>query len=374
MKKNQMKKSMALLLAAVMFVSSGCGANTAKKEDAPKDQIEVVEKQDAGKVTFTDDLGREVTVERPKRVACLISSFSDIWYQAGGVDQIVAATSATWKYLDLPLKEDVVDLGSTKELNMEQLIASEPDFVLASCGTDRNVELEKSFEQLGLNVAYFNVDNLEDYLRVLKICTDITGCVDNYKKNGTVELEKSFEQLGLNVAYFNVDNLEDYLRVLKICTDITGCVDNYKKNGTDVEKQVEEVRKRVDGSKPSVLYVRATGSSCKVKNSEESVLGEMLADLDCVNIADQDGSLLEQLSMEKIVELDPEYIFVVLQSAKPNEAETMLENTLLRNVGGFGLRQHCRSRRKFIRTAQYGEDCGVRSGVYLCCTAERETK
>ena len=192
MKKNQMKKSMALLLAAVMLVSGGCGANTAKKEEAPKAQIEVVEKQDAGKVTFTDDLGREVTVERPKRVACLISSFSDIWYQAGGVDQIVAATSATWKYLDLPLKEDVVDLGSTKELNMEQLIASEPDFVLASCGTDRNVELEKSFEQLGLNVAYFNVDNLEDYLRVLKICTDITGCVDNYKKNGT-DVEKQVE-------------------------------------------------------------------------------------------------------------------------------------------------------------------------------------
>lgn len=284
MKKKQIRKYIALLLAAVLFTASGCGAKTEKKEEPSKELVEMEEKKESGKVTFTDDLGREVTVEQPKRVACLISSFSDIWYQAGGVDQIVAATSATWKYLDLPLKEDVVDLGSTKELNMEQLIASEPDFVLASCGTDRNVELEKTFEQLGLNVAYFNVDNLEDYLRVLKICTDITGCVDNYKKNGT-----------------------------------------------DVEKQVEKVRKRVDGSKPSVLYVRATGSSCKVKNSEESVLGELLADLDCVNIADQDGSLLEQLSMEKIVELDPKYIFVVLQSAEPNEAEEMLEKTLLSN-------------------------------------------
>lgn len=284
MKKKPMKKYMALLLSVVMLASSGCGANTEKKEETTEEQIEAVEEKNNGRVTFTDDLGHEVTVENPKRVACLISSFSDIWYQAGGVDRIVAATSATWKYLDLPLKEDVVDLGSTKELNMEQLIASEPDFVLASCGTDRNVELEASFEKLGLNVAYFDVDNLEDYLRVLKICTDITGCVDNYKKNGI-----------------------------------------------DVEKQVEEVRNRVDGSKPSVLYVRATGSSCKVKNSEESVLGEMLADLDCVNIADQDGSLLEQLSMEKIVELDPEYIFVVLQSAEPKEAETMLENTLLSN-------------------------------------------
>lgn len=284
MKKKQIRKYIALLLAAVLFTASGCGAKTEKKEEPSKELVEMKEEKESGKVTFTDDLGREVTVEQPKRVACLISSFSDIWYQAGGVDQIVAATSATWKYLDLPLKEDVVDLGSTKELNMEQLIASEPDFVLASCGTDRNVELEKTFEQLGLNVAYFNVDNLQDYLRVLKICTDITGCVDNYKKNGT-----------------------------------------------DVEKQVEKVGKRVDGSKPSVLYVRATGSSCKVKNSEESVLGEMLADLDCVNIADQDGSLLEQLSMEKIVELDPKYIFVVLQSAEPNEAEEMLEKTLLSN-------------------------------------------
>lgn len=95
-------------------------------------------------VTFTDDLGREVTVNRPKRVATLISSFADIWYLAGGVEQIVAATNATWTYFDLPLREDVVNLGATKELNVEQLIACEPDLILASAGTDRNVELEAS--------------------------------------------------------------------------------------------------------------------------------------------------------------------------------------------------------------------------------------
>lgn len=277
MKTKIIKKYLSILLILVMILTCGCTAKPEKKEDKTASEK-------TGEITFTDDLGREVTVNQPKRVACLISSFSDIWYQAGGVDQIVAATSATWKYLDLPLKEDVVNLGSAKELNMEELIASEPDLILASCGTERNVELEKTFDEMGMNVAYFDVDNLEDYLRVLKICTDITGCVDNYKKNGT-----------------------------------------------DVEKQVEEVKKRVDGSKPTVLYVRATGSSCKVKNSEESVLGEMLADLDCVNIADQDGSLLEQLSIEKIVEMDPDYIFVILQSAEPSEAEHMLETTLLSN-------------------------------------------
>ena len=80
-----------------------------------------------------------------------------------------------------------------------------------------------------------------------------------------------------------------------------------------------------------MLYIRATGSSCKVKNSEGTVLGEMLAALDCENIADRDGALLEQLSMEAIIRDDPEYIFVVLQSADPADAQAVLESTLLSN-------------------------------------------
>ena len=77
-------------------------------------------------ICFTDDLGREVTVENPQRVVCITASFADIWCLAGGADTIVATTSSTWKYFDLPLKEDVVDLGDSKNLNLEQLIACEP--------------------------------------------------------------------------------------------------------------------------------------------------------------------------------------------------------------------------------------------------------
>ena len=165
-------------------------------------------------VTFTDDLNRQVTVDRPQRVACLISSFSDIWCLAGGADAIVAATDATWRYFDLPLRDDVVNLGNTKELDLERLLACEPDLILASGGTDRNVALEASFSAMGLNAAYFSVDTFEDYLRMLKICTEITGKTENY--------------------------------------------DLY---GTQVARQVEAALARQDGSAPSVLYVRATGSS-----------------------------------------------------------------------------------------------------------------
>lgn len=236
-------------------------------------------------VTFTDDLGREVTVsERPERVACLIGSFADIWYLAGGVDQIVATAADTWTYFDLPLREDVVNLGATKELSVEQLIACEPDFVVASCNTALNVELEPVFEEMGLNVAYFDVSTFDQYLKMLKTCTEITGCPENYERYGT-----------------------------------------------QVQQQVDQAIARADGSKPSVLYIRASGSSCKVKSSEGSVLGEMLADLDTVNIADSETSLLEQLSMETILAADPDYIFVVLQGADPSKAQSILETTLLNN-------------------------------------------
>lgn len=270
-----MKKSIFIWILCCLLLLSGCGSTNL--EAASEADSETA-------VTFTDDLGRQVTVDRPQRVACLIASFADIWCLAGGAEQIVAATDATWTYYDLPLRDDVVHLGASKELNLEQLLACEPDLVLASCGTDRNVALEETFDQMGINAAYFSVNSFDDYLRMLRVCTQITG---------------------------NAENYEIY--------------------GSAVQMQVENALLRADGTRPSVLYIRATGSSCKVKNSEGSVLGEMLAALDCENIADRDNSLLEQLSMEEILLADPDDIFVVLQSANPADAQEVLETTLLHN-------------------------------------------
>lgn len=286
-----MKKNYVVLLGCflIIFLLIGCGNNQnvgnnmAFVENTENLANQTIE-DSVTEASFVDDLGRTVCVENPQRVISLISSFADIWYLAGGIEQLVATTNATWTYFDLPFREDIVNLGSSKELNIEQLIACEPDLILASCGTDRNVELETVFEEMGMNVAYFSVNSFEDYLRVLKTCTEITGCEENYETYGLA-----------------------------------------------VKEQVEAALARVDTSEPRVLYVRATGSSCKVKNSEGSVLGEMLANMGCVNIADREESLLEQLSMEVILQEDPDYIFVVMQSADPSDAEKVLESTLLSN-------------------------------------------
>lgn len=264
---------LTLVTAAVL---AGCGRQEDAGAPSPADT--------PGAVTFTDDLGRTLTVNHPERVVCLISSFTDIWCQSGGADSVVAATDATWRYFDLPLDETVVNLGGTKDLDMEKLIACEPDLILASCGAESNVELQETFDDMGIPTAFFSVETFDDYLRMLKVCTDINGRPDLYESAGEA-----------------------------------------------VREQVNAALNRQDGSGPSVLYIRATGSSCKVKSREGTVLGRMLADLGCVNIADSDAGLLEQLSLEAIMRDDPDYIFVILQSADPTEAEAVLRTTLLDN-------------------------------------------
>lgn len=233
-------------------------------------------------LVLTDDLGRSVTIERqPQRVAALIGSFADIWCLAGGGDTLVAAADDTFRKFDLPISPETINLGATKDISLEKLLAAQPQLVIASCSTAEQVALEPMLSQMGLNTVYFDVDSFEDYLRMLRVCTQITGCDENYARYGEA-----------------------------------------------VQAQVDAARARADGSRPTVLYVRATGSSCRVKGSEGSVLGEMLHAMDCANIADSEESLLENLSIEAILEADPDFIFVVEQSADPDAAKAVLEKTL----------------------------------------------
>ena len=271
-----MKRIACLLLCGVLLTMlSSCGGS----EPSPAET-----ETPAESITFTDDLGREVTLAKPSRVAALIGSFADVWCLAGGQDTLVATANDSWTQFDLDLPETVKNLGTTTEPNVELLLAAEPDFVIGSTKTEADLELQDLLEQSGIPVAYFNVSSFGDYLRMLEICTQLTGCPENY---------------------------EEY--------------------GTKVQAQIDQAKTRPDGSEPSVLYVRATGSSCKVKNSKDTVLGEMLADLGCVNIADSESSLLESLSLETILAAGPDYIFVVIQGTDTTKAERLLETTLLSN-------------------------------------------
>lgn len=287
-----MKRIFPALCAALLL--AGCGAQTAVEStstapaataETSAESTATPEATDGTTLTFTDDLDREVTVPvHPQRVAVLLGSYADVWCLAGGQDTLVAAADDAWTDFDLNLGDEVANLGSLMEPNLEELIAAQPDLVIASSNTTSNVELLPSLEDLGVPVIYFGVNSFNDYLEMLDVCTQITGATQNYQTYGL-----------------------------------------------DVQAQVEKAKEQNDGSAPTVLLLRSASTSCKVKNSKGTVLGEILADLGAVNIADSDTSLLEDLSMERIIADDPDYIFVVFQGSDQDAAQKTLDAALTSN-------------------------------------------
>lgn len=265
------------IFAAILLATLLCGcANTA----APA----VTESDTA--VGFVDDLGRAVTVCQPRRVATLLGSFAEVWTLSGGT--VCAAPDDAWDDFALELP-DAVHIGGAHSPSLELLLSADPDFVIASASTASNVALQETLEASGIPVAYFDVDNFDDYLRMLDICTDITGRKDLFEQNGTA-----------------------------------------------LARQIDELKERVsDAQLPeeqrTVLLLRAASGFVKAKGSEGTILGEMLADLGCVNIADSDTSLLETLSVESVIRQNPYRIFVVTMGNDTQKAQDNLDQMFREN-------------------------------------------
>ncbi|MBQ3075451.1 MAG: ABC transporter substrate-binding protein [Clostridia bacterium] len=246
-------------------------------------------KKEAGSVTepasFTDSMGRSITLEeKPKRVAALLGSFADLWVLAGGELCAVADDAE-----DFGLNTDgLIQLGGAHSPSLEQLLSADPDFVLASASTAAHVNMLDSLEQAGIPVAYFDVDSFEDYLSMLKICTDLTGN------------RKAFEANGADLAN-EIQAIKSDFQALDL---------------SEEEK--------------TVLVLRISSGLVKAKSSKGTILGEMLADLGCINLADSDGKLTEQLNLEYILQKNPRHILVVTmgdeEKAKKNFQTMMEEN------------------------------------------------
>ena len=285
-----MKKLLAILLLAALLLT-GCGQAAAPEPtEAPSLPAESTAAPAAGPVlTFTDDLGREISLDAvPERTACLLGSYADLWTLAGG--SCIAAPNDAWEDYQLEMPADAVDLGGAMRPSLEKLLAADPDFILASSNSKTHMEWKDTLEAAGIPVAFFKVTGYEDYLRLLKTCTDLLGTPERY------------EQYGAAVA-----------------AEINAAV----------QKAEEAVA--AGAEVPSILHMRMAASGLRVKNSRGNVLGEMAAALGCENIADSDESLLENLSMEHILVQDPDFILLVQQGDDTEGAQAVLDAFIAEN-------------------------------------------
>lgn len=267
--KNKGIKAVARILSVLLVISLfaqvlvGCS----RQEEPIKD--------DELYYSFTDALGNTVKLkEKPQRVVSLVGSYAQTWVLAGG--DLVGVTNDVVNEGRMDLSSQTKLVGTVKEPNAEEIIALSPDFVLLSPDIENQVKLSEILDLSGICYAYFKVEHFEDYLDMLKVCTDITG-------------EK----------------------------------DLYEKNGLQVKKQIETIMSKVDeGYKPQILFIRAFSSGAKAKD-DDNMACKILNDFGTVNIASKHKSLLEDLSMEQIIEEDPEYIFVVTMGDSEKALKTL---------------------------------------------------
>lgn len=227
-----MKKFLLCAAAAALALALvGCGqqGSEASEADAPQQEqaaeapaSEASADADAqaaapGPVTFTDDMGNEVTVDNPQRVVACMGSFANAWELAGGT--LVGA--------------------------------------------------------------------------------------------------------GIPVAYFEVTTFDDYERLMRVFTDITGRADLYEQNVAKVAEAIDAVVASVPAENPPTALVLTTFSGGTRVQSSGTQTGAMLADLGANNLADENRSLLSDFSLEAVIELDPDFIFVIPMG---NDTEAAMRN------------------------------------------------
>lgn len=122
-------------------------------------------------LTVTDDVGREVTIAQvPRRIVSIAPSNTEILFALGLGDRVVGVDDMTDYPPEATAKPRV---GSYVEPNLEQLVAAEPDLVLAA-GIHAGTVLSE-LESFGLPTVVVEPENLEEVFAGIGLVGRIAG-------------------------------------------------------------------------------------------------------------------------------------------------------------------------------------------------------
>ena len=215
-------------------------------------------------IAFTDSTGKDVLLQSsPQRVAVLFSSLAQIYLLAGG--EIAVTVGETVERGILCADVTLVDDGAGKSINTEVRLAAAPDLVITSADVPAQAEAAALLRSAGIPVAEMRVESFTDYLYVLRVFSDICG------------------------------------------------TDAYAAYGTAQQQEIDALCAAAPFAGKRILFIRAGSSarSVKAKGSTDHFAAAMLRELGAVNIADGAPLLIDGLSMEVILQEDPDYIFFV---------------------------------------------------------------
>lgn len=283
--------SSILILILIISITTACsnnedlGSNTDNEKQVNDEQVETKEevkeeneygidiKEDS--VTFIDGRDKEVTISKhPERVVVLFNSYLEVWCKSGGT-VVGRLQEAPEKVIEEA--KDAEEVGKQGAINVEKVLSLEPDLIILNSNQNHQLELVPIFEENNIPVIALNYFVKDDYFKMVRLFTAINDREDLYEEYG-----------------------------IKVREDIENIIEKSPKDRNY-----------------KVLVMMASAKSITVRGSDSTV-GEMLKDLHTTNISDSIATGPDPIdfSMEKVLEEDPDFIFVQITGS---DKEKVLE-------------------------------------------------
>lgn len=267
----------------------------------------------AGAESFTDDAGRKITVtsEDTKKTAVLQGSILSLWLLSGG--EAIAATDDCFSEPPEMTEKQAAEANSEWETDS---FSAHKKGVFAMHGKTGNAA----------NVGTMMHPNAELLISSGARFALLSANIQSHRS-----IARILEGAGIKCAFFDYDGFGSYMRILKIFCALNGRQDLFGRFGSAQQSRVAAAESRKPGSGKTFIMIRASSASVSAKASDSVPAALMIKQLGASNIADTDSLLTENLSVEKIMKDDPDFIFVITMGADERKALESVRRTLSSN-------------------------------------------
>ena len=193
-----LKKTLAILIAALMLLAIGCG-----KKDDPASSADA-------SFTVTDMAGREVKFEKPvEKAVALTASDCEIIFAIGAEEALVGRG----EYCDYPAEVmDIPALTSGANTNVEQILALEPEVVFLSMMAQTTEQVDQ-LEKAGVRVVVSDAQDIAGTYTAISLIGQVMGKQENAQKI-IDSMKATFDEIqanaldGTKTVYFEVSPLQ----------------------------------------------------------------------------------------------------------------------------------------------------------------------
>ena len=294
-----MRKLTGVLLAGAMAVSlAACGQAEEKSNTSKKAETEQTKEQTPENVMIKSFNGNkeEVNLEvpyDPERIAVLDMASLDILDNLGMGDRVVGSASTSLEYLtDYVDNEEVANLGTIKEADLEAVMECDPDVIF-----------------IGGRLAS-SYDALSEIAPVVFLSTDSElGIVKSVTKNA------------------------------ETIASMFGLEDEVSKKTEGFDERIEALKKTAEG-KTALVGMTTSGSFNLMGNDGRcSIVGREVG-FENLTAAESTSTHGNEASFETVVEKNPDYIFVMDRDSAigadgAQTAKEIVENELVMGTDAY---------------------------------------